>query len=344
MFWFARLIPIVTLVLCLSAESQSSEGSRFMRFAGDSEWGYSVVPDPTGLGPTEMVERFELRPGDCTSVPPYDDCSLGSERAERAQARRPNEAVSGSEWYRWNVFFPEGFVNTYPARTRHGQFIDHGSQDPAWALQVGSTGALWLGTQLVEESLYFSLIDESDLRGKWHQIIVHAIWSSEEGEIEVWVNGQKKVSHKGITCAGCRVFFSYGVHRANASVFQKKFPGSALPVQIVFYTEPESVWVDPHWIITKPDTEPETESEHFQEAAEPGSSSAGSRVDSNVVSDDVETSLEQTEASEPAPDDAEVSKASNSIEASQSAVQEAEIRKINEDDFPEGGEARGDHP
>ncbi|MEO2124346.1 MAG: hypothetical protein ABGY10_13625, partial [bacterium] len=102
-----------------------------MRFAGDSEWGYSVVPDPTGLGPAEMVERFELRPGDCTSVPPYDDCSLGAERAERAQARRPSEAVAGSQWYRWNIFFPEDFVNTYPAKTRHGQFFDHGSQDPA---------------------------------------------------------------------------------------------------------------------------------------------------------------------------------------------------------------------
>ncbi len=340
MFWFARLIPIVTLVLCLPAQSQSSEGSRFMRFAGDSEWGYSVVPDPTGLGPTEMVERFELRAGDCTSVPPYDDCSLGAERVERAQARRPSKAVSGSEWYRWNIFFPEDFVNTYPAKTRHGQFVDHGSQDSAWALEIGSTGVLWLGAQFVEESLYFSLIDENELRGKWHQIIVHAVWSSNEGKIDVWTNGQKKVSYKGPTCIRCRVFFSYGVHRIGVSNFQKKFPGSALPVQIVFYTEPESAWVDPHWITPQPGTEPETEPEILKKSAEPGSGSAGSRIDSNVVSAEVETSLDQIVVSE-TPENAEASEASSSVEASQSTAQEAETKKMNDDDLPEGGEARG---
>ena len=340
MFWFARLIPIVTLVLCLPAESQSSEGIAFMRFGGDSEWGYSVVPDPTGLGPTEMVERFELRPGDCTSVPPYDDCSLGAERAERAQARRPSGAVSGPEWYRWNIFFPEDFINTYPAKTRHGQFIDHGKQDPAWALEVGSTGVLWLGAQLVEESLYFSLIDENELRGKWHEIIVHAVWSSDEGKIEVWTNGQKNASYQGPTCVRCRVFFSYGVHRIGVSAFQKKFPGSALPVQVVFYTEPESAWVDPHWITPESDTEPETESENFQKAVEPGSDSASLTVDSKVVSAEVETSLDQTTVSK-ALDDAEAIEASSSIGASQPTAEEAETKKVNDDDRPDQGEARG---
>jgi hypothetical protein len=281
-----------------------------------------------------MVERFELRPGDCTSVPPYNDCSLGAERAERAQARRPNEPVSGSEWYRWNIFFPEDFVNTYPAKTRHGQFVDHGSQDSAWALEIGSTGVLWLGAQFVEESLYFSLIDENELRGKWHQIIVHAVWSSNEGEIEVWTNGQKKASYRGPTCVRCRVFFSYGVHRIGVSAFQKKFLGSALPVQIVFYTEPESAWVDPQWITPEPNTEPETESEHFQKAVEPGTGIASSAADSKVVSAEVETSLDQTTVSE-TPDDA------GAIEASQPTAEEAETKKVNDDDRPDQGEARG---
>jgi hypothetical protein len=343
MFRLARLIGIVVLALTLSVEAESSEGSRFVRFAGDSEWGYSAVPDPTGLGPTEMVERFELRPGDCTSVPPYDDCSLGAERAERTQTHRPSEAVSGSKWYRWHIFFPEDFVNTYPARTRHGQFFDHGRQGPAWALEVGSTGVLWLGAQFIEEPLYFSLIDENKLRGKWHEIIVHAVWSSDDGEIEVWVNGRKDVSYHGPTCVRCRVFFSYGVHRIDVFVFQKKFPNSTLPVQVVFYTEPESAWVNPRWITPKPDTELETESENFQKAPEPVSRSAISAVDSKVVSDEVETGLVQIEVSEPAPDDTEVSKASSSIEDSQTTTQKSETKKMNEDDLPEGGEARGDN-
>lgn len=342
MYWLGRLIAIVTLTLSFLAESVSSEGSRFIRFASDSEWGYSVIPDPTGLGPTEMVERFELRPGDCTSAAPYNDCSLGAERAEQAQTRRPSEPVSGSEWYRWSIFFPEDFVNTYPAKTRHGQFIDHGSQDSTWALEIGSTGVLWLGAQFVEESPYFSLIDEKELRGKWHEVIVHVIWSSDEGGIEVWTNGQKKASYQGPTCIRCRVFFSYGVHRIDSSIFQKKFPGSTLPVQVVFYTKPESAWVDPHWITPKPDSEPKTESENFQEAVELGSSSASSAVDSNVIFDEVETELTQIQVSEAAPDDTEVSKASSPIEVSQSKSQETQTQKVAEDDLPEGSEARGD--
>jgi hypothetical protein len=66
-------------------------------------------------------------------------------------------------------------------------------------------------------------------------------------------------------------------------------------------------------------------------------------VHSKVLADEVETNLDQIEVSEPAPDDTEVSKASSPIEASQSKAQEAETKKVNEDDRPEGDEARGDN-
>jgi hypothetical protein len=66
-------------------------------------------------------------------------------------------------------------------------------------------------------------------------------------------------------------------------------------------------------------------------------------VHSKVVSDEVETILDQIEVSETAPDDTEVSKASSPIEASQSTAQEAETKKVNENDRPEGGKARGDN-
>ena len=339
----ARLIPIVTLALSWSAEAQSIEEPGFMRFTGDSEWGYSVVPDPTGLAPVPMVERFELRPGDCTSVPPYDDCSLGAERAERAQTHRPSEAVSRSEWYRWNIFFPKDFVNTYPARTRHGQFFDHSGQDPIWTLEVGSTGVLWLGAQLVEEALYFSLIDENQLRGKWHEIVVHAVWSSDDGGIEVWANGKKKASYQGRTCVRCRVFFSYGVHRIGVSLFQKKFPGSKLPVQVVFYTEPEATTVDPHWITLPPDPKLEKKSKIIQKAGELSSDSTSPVVQSKALSDGVGANLDPIEISEPVADDTEPIKSSSPAETSPSTDQKTETEKWSEDDLPEGGEAHGDN-
>jgi hypothetical protein len=63
-------------------------------------------------------------------------------------------------------------------------------------------------------------------------------------------------------------------------------------------------------------------------------------VDSKVVSAEVETSLDQTTVSK-ALDDAEAIEASSSIEASQPTAEEAETKKVNDDDRPDQGEARG---
>jgi hypothetical protein len=63
-------------------------------------------------------------------------------------------------------------------------------------------------------------------------------------------------------------------------------------------------------------------------------------MDSKVVSAEVKSDLDQIAVSE-TPDDAEPSETSSSIEASQSTAEEAETKKMNDDDRPDGGKARG---
>ena len=239
--------------------AEPAEFVNFQRFAGESAWGYSDISDPTGLSPAQSVQRFELRPQDCLSVPPYNDCEKDAERAEQAQLRRPGAAVSGSEWYQWNIFFPPDFVNSYPARTRHGQFVEHGRESPAWVLEVGSTGVLWLGSQFDDDPRYYSLVDEQALRGKWHEIIINVDWSASKGALRLWVDGVLKADHDGATCNSCRIFFSYGIHRTRVSTFNERFPERTLPTQVVLYTQPQATLTDPGWILVDPPPSPASE-------------------------------------------------------------------------------------
>ncbi|MED5250293.1 MAG: hypothetical protein VYB82_07685, partial [Pseudomonadota bacterium] len=47
----------------------------------EADWAVTEVNDPTGLAPVGVVQRFEVRPGQCISKPPFHDCERGVERA-----------------------------------------------------------------------------------------------------------------------------------------------------------------------------------------------------------------------------------------------------------------------
>ncbi|MDP6920239.1 MAG: hypothetical protein QGH43_13465, partial [Arenicellales bacterium] len=89
---------------CFSSVGASENDFAFKKFLNDRQWGYEVIADPTGLAPVDPIERFELRAGDCSVTPLYDDCGAGAERTEMAQMRRPRAAVSATEWYRWHLY------------------------------------------------------------------------------------------------------------------------------------------------------------------------------------------------------------------------------------------------
>jgi hypothetical protein len=80
------------------------------------------------------------------------------------------------------------------------------------------------------------LIDEDSLRGQWHDVVVQVDWSNKNGSLMVWVDGVRKAQFRGKTCSSCRVYFSYGIAREQLVRFNQAYPGTALPTQVVYYT------------------------------------------------------------------------------------------------------------
>ena len=253
-----RVILGLLMAFGVGAHASGSSGSAFVPFFTDADWAVTELDDPTGLAPVAVVQRFEVRPGQCVSQPPFHDCERGVERAELGEAIVRRRSAD-THWYRWQVFFPQDFEPAYPVRNRHGQFVDHGTGDSAWAFEIGSTGALWFGSQFDDESRYFSVINERDLRGEWQDVIVEAVWSRDKGKLNVWVNGQKRVRYKGVTCDRCQIALTYGIARHGVSKFKEQYSEKTLPVQVMYYLAAETYADDPGWIVVPPPAEPETD-------------------------------------------------------------------------------------
>ncbi len=253
-----RVILGLLVAFSIGAHASGSAGPVFVPFFTAADWAVTEVDDPTGLAPIAVVQRFEARPGQCISRPPFHDCERGVERAELGQAIVPSGSGE-THWYRWQVFFPQDFVTAYPVRNRHGQFVDHGTGESAWAFEIGSTGALWVGSQFDDESRYFSVINERDLRGEWHDVIVEAVWSRDKGRLNVWVDGQRRVRYQGVTCDRCWIALTYGIARHGVNKFKERYPQKTLPVQAMYYLAAEAYAEDPGWIVVPPPAEPDPE-------------------------------------------------------------------------------------
>ncbi|MBT5227993.1 MAG: hypothetical protein HOM12_09215 [Proteobacteria bacterium] len=256
----SRILGIGLVFVAVFAQAADDKQGGFARFLTDKEWAVAEVGDPTGLVPDSIVQRFELRPGDCLSEPPFNDCEKSVERAELAQDMSPPSSSTQAFWYRWQVFFPEDFEGSYPARNRHGQFIDEATGEAAWVFELGSTGTLWFGSRFDDESRFYSLISERELRGQWQDIIVEGVWSNPHGRINVWVNDEQRVRYRGPTCERCRIFLSYGISRVGVDEFKKRYPEKELPAQVVYYLPARSQAEDPGWIVA-PSPEPKDEVE-----------------------------------------------------------------------------------
>ena len=284
----SRKILALLFLFNFGAYASSPIGSGFVPFLIGADWAVTEINDPPGLAPEAVVQRFALRPGDCLSEAPFNDCETGVERAELSQDVILPNASSQAYWYRWKVFFPDDFEGTYPARNRHGQFNDQGTGTAAWVFELGSTGALWLGSRFDDESRFFSLINERDLRGQWHDIIVEAVWSKSDGKVNVWLNDERRVKYRGVTCKHCRIFLSYGISRVGVDEFKKRHPERELPPQVVYYLPPDVQTDDPGWIVPPPPPPAEEADVDLETTPEDGGETADaeeSTVDEKITSD-----------------------------------------------------------
>ena len=224
-------------LLALPLHANGDLPFNWVRNLNSTAWGYKQVEDPSESGSDRVVERFELRMGDCDRNKQEDDCNLHRERIELVEFDRPAEPLNREVWYRWNIYFPANYRIIYPAKTYHIRFIE--SRDKIiWSFEIGSTGVLWLGDYVSDELDYYPLIDEDELLSQWHEFSVHIKWGSDDGFIKVWVNNVKKVDYIGPTCRDCRARLGYGILRSGLEKYYQSYPGSELPTQVVYYAGP----------------------------------------------------------------------------------------------------------
>jgi hypothetical protein len=249
-------IVFISFFLIFSGCATLNKGNfgQFKRSLNNTFYGYRVVKDPTGKAPTEHVEIFEVRNGDCASDGHWSDCANDRERSELSGSK---DNYPGSEfWYGWYIYVPRNYVNIYPTKTALGQFHQKSSH-PVWMFQ-NSNGGLYLDQQVHGSTeKYYKLLDKDELRGKWHQIKLHIKWSrNNDGFFYVWVNGKQKVKYNGQTMDASQVYFKYGVYRSflrrykaekqsewlmslpkNAEIPDyENIPKVKVPTQIVYYS------------------------------------------------------------------------------------------------------------
>ena len=211
------------------------------RSLNNTRYGYQIINDPTGKAPTELIERFEVRDGDCTHEGAWSDCSGDRERSELKEPINRRITRSGSEyWYGWSIYIPENFPNIYPTKTALGQFHQNYNQyaigDPLFML-VHKKDGLFFDDKINGIFNYDKLIDEKELRGKWHKFEIYVNWNSDwkKGKMKIWINDELKLNYSNSTCKHIAVYFKYGIYRSFMSRYKSKYKTDKVPTQIVYY-------------------------------------------------------------------------------------------------------------
>ena len=170
------------------------------------------IPNP----PVSVIERFEVVDGGCAG----QDCgsSVGNnghygdrERIELKVPPHNRDTFNGSEfWYTWSIYFPKDYKSIYPAASMMGQFYEKG-YGPKYAFE--EEDGYYLD---VDHGSKILLIDNKNLRAKWHTIKIHAKWSkSNDGIFKVWVDNKVLSDFKGQTMfdSATEVYMKYGIYR-----------------------------------------------------------------------------------------------------------------------------------
>ena len=234
-FYDSLILDSEALTINETIKSGLNHGSfiRFDKVRGDTEYGYTVSDDITKKSPTNKIEIFEIRSGDCVS----DDCDSDKERVQLMQQPRDNH-LGDEHWYGWNIFYPEGYIDISPSKTMTSSFEQKNS---AKNWMFGSKNGEYLlvhkpnGTN--RGKIKQTLVKGENLRGKWHKVEVHSKWSNDEsGFFKVWVNGKQKVDYLGRTMTEGFNHFRYGIARLQLSRYKEEYDTNKVPTQRVYFS------------------------------------------------------------------------------------------------------------
>ena len=207
--------------------------AQFEKVENNTEYGYIISDDITGRAPTDEIEIFEIRPGDCIEY----DCESDKERVQLMQ--QPKDNTLGDEhWYGWSMYYPKDYISIYPSRTVHSSFQQN--NDTNWMFGNKKDDYLLIAKPDGSnngDKIKYKLINGENLRGKWHKVEVHSKWSNDDsGFFKVWVNGVQKVDYNGRTMTEEFNHFRYGIARYNLSRYKDENDVENVPSQKIYFS------------------------------------------------------------------------------------------------------------
>lgn len=201
------------------------------------DYGMLLASPPLPVRGGNQSLRIELHKGDCGKNADWDDCYHSNERVELTTPEKSWIKPNSHTQYGWSIYLPDGWNPKDLSQIVMGQFHQADSH-PAFQFFYQSQGGGLQVKRRVDETRNSvgtdvrTIIDEKELRGRWHDIRVEAYWrKKQDGYFKVFVNDALAYDFKGKTMSGNKVFFKLGVYRIG--------PPMDAPNLVVFY---DKIW------------------------------------------------------------------------------------------------------
>ncbi|MEP9374794.1 heparin lyase I family protein [Mesorhizobium sp. KR1-2] len=201
------------------------------------DYGMLLASTPLPVRDGKYSLRIELHKGDCGKSADWDDCYHSNERVELTTPEKSWIKPNSRTQYGWSIYLPVDWNPKDLSQIVMGQFHQADSH-PAFQFFYQSQGGGLQVKRRVDETRNSvgtdvrTVIDEKELRGRWHDIRVEAYWrKTQDGYFKVFVNDALAYDFKGKTMSGNRVFFKLGVYRIG--------PPMDAPNLVVFY---DKIW------------------------------------------------------------------------------------------------------
>jgi len=214
-----RAILFLTLLLCgFSPAPEDVSGWSFVVSKG-AESGITTVAEPVRDGASAI--KFVMTLGHCTE----DDCDHDRERIELKQTEYQHEGESW--WYAWSFYVPGDSPDVWPVREFAGQFHQEGGE-PAMLFSIEPKGLMF--ESRFHDGKKALLVPADELKGRWHDMVVHVAWSHKAGHVTIMSDGKTVVDRAQQTMSEDKVYFKFGLYRAHLSRAT-----SPLPDQTIYY-------------------------------------------------------------------------------------------------------------
>ena len=241
----------IFVLFCIFILSGCVASLPVQRSLSSTSWGYKYVSDPEPVRAGEKSQRFEVRKGDCGEGDGWSDCKTDRERSEVSV----NTSIypKTEMWFSWSIFIPHDFKSSNTVMTTVGQIHQRGvvagltstaggfpSFPPLLQFDIrencfGATyHRLFKGISTLSDYGDYECMTKLDnVRGKWTDVVVHFNSNTENGILEIFLNGERKRSIKNaVIVVPDNFYLKYGIYRA----FVSNQP-QGMPTQIVYFDE-----------------------------------------------------------------------------------------------------------